>query len=92
MTGQRVAVLGAGVAGLSAAIMLARDGHRVTLVERDDLVDGEAMSAEAWPRTGIPHFLQPHAFIPRGLAELRRRFSGATATRSDLGAGGACGA
>jgi glycine/D-amino acid oxidase-like deaminating enzyme len=72
MLQRRVAVLGAGVAGLSAAILLARDGHRVTLVERDDLVDGDALSASGWRRSGIPHFLQPHAFIPRGVVELRR--------------------
>jgi len=72
MLRRRVAVLGAGVAGLSAAILLARDGHRVTLVERDDLVGGDALSAPGWRRSGIPHFLQPHAFIPRGVVELRR--------------------
>lgn len=65
-----IAVLGAGMAGLSAALLLVRDGHRVTLVERDDLDTGEPMDAPAWTRRGIPHFLQPHAFIPRGRLEL----------------------
>ena len=67
-------VLGGGVAGLSAALVLARQGHRVRLIERD-VVDrgvGAATDAPAWERRGIPHFLQPHAFIPRGRAELRR--------------------
>lgn len=67
-------VMGAGVAGLAAALLLARDGHRVTLVERDDLLLGEPGDALRWPRSGIPHFLQPHAFIPRGRSELRRHF------------------
>src|SRR4051794_15516881 len=68
-----VSVLGGGVAGLAAALLLARDGHRVTLVERDPLPGGAPEEAPGWPRKGIPHFLQPHAFIPRGRAELRAR-------------------
>jgi 2-polyprenyl-6-methoxyphenol hydroxylase-like FAD-dependent oxidoreductase len=65
-----VLVLGAGVAGLAAALMLARDGHRVTVLERDPFPVGDAEDSPGWPRRGIPHFLQPHAVIPRGRAEL----------------------
>src|SRR5262245_47606588 len=67
---RRVAVLGGSVAGLSLALLVARDGHRVTLIERDRLDVGEPSEAVAWERR-IPHFLQPHAFIPRGRSELR---------------------
>jgi len=59
------------MAGLTAALLLARDGHRVTLIERDALDPGEPLKAPAWERKGIPHFLQPHAFVPRGCAELK---------------------
>lgn len=55
---------------MSAALLLARDGHRVSLFERDRFDAGESTAATAWERRGIPHFLQPHAFIPRGRAEL----------------------
>lgn len=65
-------MLGAGVAGLASALLLARDGHPVTLVERDPLPVGEALDSPAWHRQGIPHFLQPHAFIPRARLELIR--------------------
>ena len=72
MATRSVVVLGGGVAGLSTALLLTRDGHRVTLLEQDSLHPGDAQDAPQWERGGIPHFLQPHAFIPRGRAELRR--------------------
>lgn len=63
--------MGAGVAGLASALLLARDGHDVTLLERDALTVGASGDAWHWRRKGIPHFHQPHAFIPRGVKELR---------------------
>jgi 2-polyprenyl-6-methoxyphenol hydroxylase-like FAD-dependent oxidoreductase len=63
-------VLGAGVAGMSVALVMARAGHQVDLVERDTFCVGDPELAPAWARKGIPHFLQPHAFIPRGRTEL----------------------
>jgi 2-polyprenyl-6-methoxyphenol hydroxylase-like FAD-dependent oxidoreductase len=69
-----VVVLGAGVAGLAATLAVARDGHRVTLVERDAFAVGEPLDAVDWERKGIPHFQQPHAFTPRGRKEMRETF------------------
>jgi phytoene dehydrogenase-like protein len=40
--GLKVAVVGSGVAGLSAAWVLASAGHRVVLYERDSHVGGHA--------------------------------------------------
>src|SRR6266508_5546140 len=69
-----IVVLGGGVAGLSAALALARDGHQVTLVERDEVVVGQPLEALEWERKGISHFMQPHAFTPRGRKEMRSIF------------------
>jgi len=65
-------VLGGGVTGLTAALLLARDGNDVVVVERDRFESGDAEASVAWARRGIPHYLLPHAFIPRGRTELRR--------------------
>jgi 2-polyprenyl-6-methoxyphenol hydroxylase-like FAD-dependent oxidoreductase len=67
----RVVVAGGGVAGLAAGLAVARAGHETVMVERD-VVDPWAppQAALALERRGIPHYLQPHAFLPRGRREL----------------------
>jgi flavin-dependent dehydrogenase len=69
-----IVVLGGGVSGLSAALALARDGASVTVVERDDTSVGDPLASVDWNRSGISHFLQPHAFGPRGRQELAATF------------------
>ena len=63
----KIVVAGGGVAGLAAALALARAGHAAVVLERD-LVrpDGPPESAFEAERRGIPHYLQPHTFLPRG--------------------------
>ena len=69
----RFAVAGGGVAGLAAALAVARAGHEAVVVERD-AVQPEDSPEGAFdaPRKGIPHFQQPHTFLPRGRRELRQ--------------------
>jgi 2-polyprenyl-6-methoxyphenol hydroxylase-like FAD-dependent oxidoreductase len=81
-----VAVLGGGTAGLSTALALARAGHRVRLVERDPIEVTSGEDAFRWPRKGVPHFLQPHAFNPRGRREMRTHLPDVYAALLDAGA------
>ena len=63
----RFVVAGGGVAGLAAALALARSGHSVVVLERDVArSDGPPDDAFDVERRGIPHYFQPHSFLPRG--------------------------
>jgi 2-polyprenyl-6-methoxyphenol hydroxylase-like FAD-dependent oxidoreductase len=62
-----IVVCGGGVIGLSVAIMLARDGHQITVVETDPAgvpaAPGEAW--QSWQRKGVAQFRQPHNLFAR---------------------------
>ncbi|MFW6146105.1 MAG: FAD-dependent oxidoreductase [Planctomycetota bacterium] len=62
-TGKRVAVVGSGPAGLTVAQQLARDGHEVTVYEKDDAPGGLM-------RWGIPDHRLPKDLIDRRLEQL----------------------
>lgn len=63
----KIVVCGAGIIGLSVAIMLAQDGHQVSVVEADP--DGPptvpAESWALWNRKGVAQFRQPHNVFAR---------------------------
>jgi 2-polyprenyl-6-methoxyphenol hydroxylase-like FAD-dependent oxidoreductase len=68
-----IAITGGGVAGLSTAMVLAEDGHDVTLFERDSAEPPPPAEAwEAWERRGVNQFRLLHFFQPRFRIELER--------------------
>jgi glutamate synthase (NADPH) small chain len=62
-SGQRVAIVGSGPAGLAAAQQLTRAGHDVTVFERDDRPGGLL-------RYGIPDFKMPKDIIDRRIEQM----------------------
>jgi glutamate synthase (NADPH) small chain len=62
-TGQTVAVVGSGPAGMAAAQQLRRSGHRVTLFERDEAAGGLA-------RFGVPDFKIEKRIVQRRVDQL----------------------
>ncbi len=62
----QIVVTGGGVAGLAASMLLAEDGHEVTLLERDAAEPPAPTEAwEAWERRGVNQFRLLHFFMPR---------------------------
>ena len=62
-TGQGVAVVGSGPAGMAAAQQLRRAGHRVTLFERDEAIGGLV-------RFGVPDFKIEKTVVQRRVEQL----------------------
>ncbi|HEX3910693.1 MAG TPA: glutamate synthase subunit beta [Solirubrobacteraceae bacterium] len=62
-TGQAVAVVGSGPAGMAAAQQLRRSGHRVTLFERDESIGGLV-------RFGVPDFKIEKTVVQRRVEQL----------------------
>ncbi len=64
----RIIVLGGGVCGLAAGMLLTRDGHDVTVFERDAAPVPESVEEawEKWARDGVTQFRLAHFLAPAG--------------------------
>jgi len=68
-----IAITGGGAAGLTAAMVLAGDGHEVTLCERDGAeVPSPEQAWARWERRGVNQFRLLHFFQSRFRVELER--------------------
>lgn len=69
----RIIVLGGGVCGLAGGLLLAGDGHEVTVLERDAERVPESLEDAwgAWDRDGVTQFRQAHFLAPAGRAILQ---------------------
>jgi len=89
----RIIVLGGGVCGLTVGMLLTRDGHEVTVLERDAAPVPESVDEawEQWERDGVTqfrmaHFLQPagRAVLEEALPDVLQALASAGAARLDL--------
>lgn len=78
--GQRAVVMGASIAGLLAARILAGRLAEVLLLERDDLPEG------AVARKGTPHAVHPHGLLSKGRHVMEALLPGLFAELDGLGA------
>jgi 2-polyprenyl-6-methoxyphenol hydroxylase-like FAD-dependent oxidoreductase len=67
LAAERVAIIGAGIAGLATALALKRSGRDIVIVERDPEPPSISPEAafDAWQRPGVPQFRHAHVLLSR---------------------------
>jgi len=83
-----VVVIGAGPIGTAISTLLARQGHVVTVVERDPdpPADDAAAAWSAWTRRGVSQFRQTHLMLPRARHVLDAHLPEVVESLASLGA------
>ena len=83
----RIVQIGGGVVGLCTALLLARDGHDVAVLERDALAPTDPGTAwDAWQRRGVNQFRLLHYFLPRFREVMEANLPDVISTMEDAGA------
>ena len=81
-----IVIVGGGIAALTTAMLLADDGHGVTVLERDpDGPTDAGASWERWERRGVSQFRLPHLFVSRFRVELDRELPRVTNALGEAG-------
>ena len=69
-----IVIVGAGIAGLGSAMALAREGRRITLLDRDPPPSTDAETAfEKWERKGVTQLRHSHVFLGCLVSLIRAR-------------------
>jgi 2-polyprenyl-6-methoxyphenol hydroxylase-like FAD-dependent oxidoreductase len=72
--GERIAIVGAGIAGLGAAMALARDGREIFLIDRDPPAPANVETAfDTWERKGVTQLRHSHVFLGKLVSLIRDR-------------------
>jgi 2-polyprenyl-6-methoxyphenol hydroxylase-like FAD-dependent oxidoreductase len=82
-----VVMVGGGIAALTTAMLLADDGHAVTVLERDPAGPTDPDAAwERWERRGVSQFRLPHLFVSRFRVELEQELPRVVKALDEAGA------
>lgn len=83
----RIVVIGGGMCGLLAGMLLADDGHEVTVLERDPSQPPSPLDAwDEWERSSVRQFHMGHFFLPRFRAELDQHLPRVIEAMREIGA------
>lgn len=84
----RIVIVGAGLIGLATALMVAKQGHDVTVLERDPAPPpGTPDGAwDRWQRQGVMQFRQPHYLLPQARRVLDEQLPEMACAIDDAGA------
>lgn len=77
-----VAIVGSGPVGMTTALLLARQGHGITLIDRDP----GPVPGQAWERSGVMQFHLPHGFRAQVRNLLAERLPDVLQAELDAGA------